>query len=328
MIKLIDIAKELNIAPSTVSKALNNKGRISPELKEKIVQTAERMNYHPNEHARGLRTNQSTMIGVILPDISNIFYGKLLKGIDNTARENGYSVLYCDSGENLQTERSYFDILDTRNICGMIIAPAGISGIYSQISPDRNIVFVDSMPERRTAFPVVSIDNYQASYELTQHLIRTGYRDIRMICGQASDTVTEDRIHGFRDCCRANGLPGNPEVAIGKHSFEGGKSMMAKMLTGKKPEAVITENNFLAYGALSVIRNSNLKVPGDIALACFDGNDDFDTMFINLTTVIQPIEEIGRRAAECIIRKNEGQTAPDEPKRVLVDYTLHIGDSA
>lgn len=327
MVKLYDIARKLNIAPSTVSKALNGKGRISSELREKIMDLANEMNYHPNEYARGLKTKKSTMIGVILPDISNIFYGKMLKGIDNAAREKGYTVLYCDSDENLNNEKSYYELLSSRNVCGMIIAPAGLSDIYSNVGIDENIVFIDSMPQEDIRQQVITIDNYKAAYELTEHLISRGYTRSCMICGTISDTTTGDRVRGFEDCMKVHGLEDQAQVVTGQHSFEGGKTMMASLLSGQRPEAVITENNFLAYGALSVIREKGLRVPDDVAIACFDGIDDFDTMFINLTTVIQPIEEIGRGAVELIICRNEGQPIRTDSNKIIVAYTLHIGDS-
>ena len=327
MVKLCDIANELNIAPSTVSKALNNKGRISPKLRKKITETANEMNYHPNEYARGLKTNKSTMIGVILPDIVNIFYGKMLKGIDNAARENGYTVLYCDSGENLHNEKWYYEVLKSKNVCGIIVAPAGISTIYGDVGMDENIVFIDSMPQKNVRQQVITIDNYKAAYELTDYLISRNYQRIGMICGAIQDTTTQDRVVGFTECMKAHGLESQGKVTVGQHSFEGGKAVMEALLKEELPEAIITENNFLAYGALSVIREHALRVPEDVAVACFDGTDDFDTMFINLTTVIQPIEEIGRKAVEQIISRNEGENGDLSNQKINVPYLLRIGDS-
>lgn len=327
MVKLYDIAKELNISPSTVSKALNNKGRISPALRKRILEVADQHNYHPNEYARGLKTNQSTMIGVILPDISNIFFGKLLKSIDSTAREHGYTVLYCDANEDLANEKSHFDVLSSKNVCGIIIAPSGISDIYSNVSAQQNLVFIDTMPAENMQHPVITIENYQASYELTEHLICRGFKKILMLSGTQTDTTTIERIRGYEQCMHLHGLSAGARVCAVRHSFEDGKRFVNELLKTDQPEAIITENNFLAYGALSALRSHGLRVPEDIAVACFDGIDDFDTMFVNLTTVIQPIEKIGRRAVELIIARGTNAADACTGGKEVVDYTLRVGDS-
>ena len=325
--KLIDIANELNISPSTVSKGLNDKGRMSPELREKIKDTAEKMQYHPNEFARSLKTNSTTMIGVILPDISNIFYGKMLKGINYTARQHGYSVIFCDSGENLDHEKSYYEFLNEKNVCGKIIATAGINRIYDNSPVGENIVFVDGMPSKDIRHSFISIDNYEAARELTEYVLSKGYREINMICGPSVDTITKDRVRGFIDVMKSHGLTDSYKVFECEHSYDGGKKTVQEILNGYKPEAIITENNFLAYGALSAIRANGLSVPDDIAVACFDGLDDFDTMFIDLTAVNQPIEQIGRKAAEIVIARNEDPVSCADHTRVLLDYTLYKGNS-
>lgn len=327
MTKLVDIANELNISPSTVSKGLNDKGRMSAKLRKKIKDTAEKMQYHPNEFARSLKTNSTTMIGVILPDISNIFYGKLLKGIDNVARQRGYSVIYCDSGENLKHEKEYYDFLSEKNVCGMIIATAGINNIYDNVPKKDNIVFVDGMPSADIVHPFITIDNYEAAIELTEYVLSNGYNDIYMICGPSVDTITKDRVLGFEESLKKHGIKSRNRVIECEHSYNGGKKAMESLIKNHKPEAVITENNFLAYGALSTIRSSGLSVPDDIAVACFDGLDDFDTMFIDLTAINQPIERIGRKAAEIVIDRNEKQSFDGEISKIVLEYTLYKGNS-
>lgn len=327
MTKLIDIANELNISVATVSKALNGKGRISSELRKRIKDTAEQMNYHPNEFARTLKTNETTMIGVILPDITNIFYGKLLKGIDRAARHNGYSVMFCNSGENLTHEKYYFEMLRNKNVCGVIIGTSCLSDFYDNLTDDDNVVFVDCLPSETKKFPFVSIDNYKAAYELTEHVLSKGYTDVKMICGPSIETTTKERVRGFVDCMKNHGHKGKRTVFEGDHSFEGGKQVMDKILREGNPQAIITENNFLAFGALSSIRENGLEVPNDVAVACFDGIDEFDTMFIDLTSIIQPVEEIGTTAVEMIMKKIEKTDTHDINQRVLLDYVLNEGES-
>ncbi len=328
MVKLTDIARELNIAPSTVSKALNNTGRVSPELRKKVIQRAEEMNYSPNENARGLRTNKSTMIGVILPQIINSFFGKMLREINHAAREYGYSVFFCDSELDVEKEKYYYELLQSKNVCGMIIAPAGISDTYKDVSRKENLVFVDSIPSYEVSQPFVTINNYEAAEKLAEHLIGKGYRSIYMICSDIQDIVTGERMNGFLDAMWKTGCADGAKIARGAQSFEGGKKMMEEILRNGKPDAVIAENNFLAYGALSSIAAHGLSVPDDIALACFDGVDDFDMMWIDLTTVVQPVDVIGKKAVEMIVAKNESPGREPEPSRITVEYAFRPGNSS
>lgn len=327
MAKLVDIAKELNISVSTVSKALNDSGRVSQELREKIKQTAERMQYHPNESARTLKTNSSTMIGVIMPDITNIFYGKLLKEIDRVARQKGYTVIYCDSCESLENEKDYFNILNSKNVCGMIIATSCINSLYDELDENENIVFIDSIPSENIKQPFISIDNHKAAYMLTEYVLSKGYRNPMMISGHQIDTTTAARVKGFVDCMSDHGFDGESRVVEGEHSYAGGRTALDHILAGEKPDAIVADNNFLAYGAVSSIRNHGLSVPEDIALVCFDSIDDFDTMFVKLTSVIQPIELIARRAVEIIVNNNEKKPEKEMNRCIFLDYTLNEGDS-
>ena len=327
MARLVDIAKELNISVSTVSKALNDSGRVSQKLREKVKETAERIQYYPNESARTLKTNSSTMIGVIMPDITNIFYGKLLKEIDREARQKGYTVIYCDSCENLENEKDYFKILSSKNVCGMIIATSCINSLYDEIDENENIVFIDSIPSENIKQPFISIDNYKAAYMLTEYVLSKNYKDLCMVCGHQIDTTTAARVKGCVDCMSDHGFDGQNRVVEGEHSFAGGKAALDSILAGNRPDAIIADNNMLAYGAISSMRNHGLQVPEDIALVCFDSIDDFDTMFIKLTSVIQPIELIARRAVEIVANKNEKKDDPEKNNRIFLDYTLNEGES-
>jgi DNA-binding LacI/PurR family transcriptional regulator len=327
MVRLTDIARKLNVSPSTVSRALNNKGRISPKLRQLILDTADEFQYQPNEYARFLKTNQTTTIGVILPDISNIFFGKLLKGIDATARNCGYSVIFCDSDEALENERDYYDMLKSKNVCGIVVAPAGVSDIYSDAGPDDHIVFIDSSPSGNSRHPVITIDNYRAAYELTEHLVSLGRRRMDIIAGPRCETSANDRVRGFLDCLLAHGLPTEGHVFECEHDYDSGVETMRKILSLHKPDAIFTENNLLAYGAFSVIRANGLTVPNDISLACFDASDDFGMMSIAFTTILQPVAEFGRKAVELIVGMNDAQQAYDGPMEIIMEYSFQRGQS-
>lgn len=327
MVKLTDIARKLNISPSTVSRALNQKGRISPELRRLILETADEFQYQPNEYARFLKTNQTTTIGVILPDISNIFYGKLLKGIDATARNNGFSVIFCDSDEDLANERTYYEMLKSKNVCGIVVAPAGVSDIYDNASAEDHIVFVDSAPSGSSSHPVITIDNYRAAYELTEHLVSLGRSRIYAIVGPRCETSANDRVRGYLDCLAAHGLPAEGHVFECEHDYASGVKAMQKILSLHTPDAIFTENNLLAYGALSVIRAYRLTIPSDLSIACFDASDDFGMMSVAFTTIIQPVAEFGKKAVELIVGMNHSQDSYQGPMEILMEYAFIRGQS-
>ncbi len=324
---LKDIAQHMNLSVATVSRALNNKGRISKETTQRIMQVAEEMGYKPNESARALKTNRSSTIGVIIPDSKNIFYSKMLKSIDQVLLNKGYSIIFCDSDEKIEREQEYFELLKSKSVSGMIIVTAGKTDIYNEEKSLSNIVFVDNIPSISRPFSFVAINNVKAAYELTQLVIDYGHKDICMICADLSETTGYDRLQGFKECLIDNKLTfSNKCIIKGTFQYQTGYSAGDQILAmKKKPTAIFAQNNMQAYGVIKRLREADVRIPEDISVVCFDAIDETGLMSPKLTCVMQPVEEIGRQAVMGILDgiKNENQAM----KQIELDYEIFIGNS-
>ena len=325
---LKDLAQYLNLSTATVSRALNNKGRISRETCDKVFKAAEELNYRPNETARALKMNRSSAIGVIIPDATNIFFMKMLKSIDKEILKRGYSIIFCDSDESIERETEYFQLLKSKNISGMIIVTAGRNEIYRSEESLANIVFVDNIPAIDREFSFVNINNAQAAYDLTQLVIDYGHEDIAVVCADLSETTGYDRLQGFQKCIAKNGLSFKPEnIFEGSFRFETGYETAKELLRRPKlPTVVFAQNNMQAYGLIKGLREQSLSIPDDISVVCFDAIDETGMMSPRLTCVMQPVEEIGRQAALSIL-KNIDNAGNAHISTTMLGYKIVEGDS-
>lgn len=324
---LKDIAEEAGLSISSVSRALNNTGRISEEKRKAVFKIAKELNYTPNANARELKMQRSSTIGVIIPDLANTFFVRLLKAIDISLWERGYNIIFCDSDENIEKEREYYRLLKEKNVAGMIICPVSKSDIYEEEAPDVNCVFVDNEPYiTEKPYSFVSIDNVKASIELTQRVIDAGYRDIVMITGSLDETSSSQRLTGFQTCLKNNNIElTNDKVYFSNCRYQGGYEIVERMIENKNlPECIFFHNNQEAYGAYAALRKHHIKVPEDICLVCFDGKDPMLLQDQDISGVIQSIDEIAGAAVDMVLNNLKG---PVKYKRRLVNYSHFEGNT-
>lgn len=327
---LKDIAEYLGLSTSSVSRVLNNKGRISEETRKKVFEAAEKFHYRPNETARELKMQRSSTVGVIIPDVANTFYVKMLKSMDQMLWDAGYSIIFCDTNENIEREKAYFELLKSKKVSGMIIATTCKSDIYEKESKLGNYVFVDNAPYiTNKPYSFVSVDNERASYELTQKIIEYGHRDIAMISGNLDESSSNDRVAGFKNCLSDYGIPFNPRRHyIGDCHYNSGYEITKKLIEHDNlPTIIYAHNNVEGFGAMYALKEENIRIPEDVSLVCFDGQDDAKLIEPVFTGVSQPIERIGETAVQMIIDnlKNDGNHFKTVTN--FLDYTFIEGRS-
>ena len=325
---LKDIAEEVGLSVSSVSRVLNNTGRISAEKRKAVLDAAKRMNYTPNVNARELKKQTSSTIGVIIPDVTNTFFVRMLKCIDHKLWEQGYNIIFCDTDESVARELEYYRLLKEKNVAGIIVSPARRSMIYENESQNINCVFVDNEPYMtEKPYSFVSINNMQASMELTQYVIDAGYRDIIMITGDLDETSSNQRLVGFQNCLRENHIGCTQDrIYFGDCHYKSGFEIVERLIQDHKlPECIYAHNNVEAFGAYAALRKHGIRVPEDIGLVCFDGEDPMSLHGINITGIVQPVEEIAEAAVEMVLNnmKNPGQHCRKLlPYKFLEGHTL------
>lgn len=325
MTSIKDVAKAAGVSTATVSRVLANNAPIRPETRERVMQAIEKLDYRPNLIARSLRAQKSVTIGLVVSDIRNPFFTAIGRAVEDTAYEQGYSVLVCNTDENSEKEKLYLNVLHDENVAGVIFSPTHQFNVSSQTFRSKiPFVIIDRTVDTNDA-DMVLLDNVSAAYELTSHLIENGYRKIAGLFGNAS-TTGKDRQLGFQNAHNDN----NQEpVAIRfiEPRIKHGYAVTTELLSqAESPDAIFTSNSLLTAGAFQAIRDCGLKVPNDIALVGFDETTWGSLVNPPITVIAQPTEEIGRTATELLFQRI---AEPDRaPKTVILKGKLLVRGSS
>lgn len=319
-----DIARELGISPSTVSRALKDHPDISPETKKAVNELAEKLNYQPNIVALNLRQRKTNTIGVIIPEIVHFFFSTVISGIEDIAYEAGYNVILAQSNESYQREVTDMKALFNTRVDGMLLSisreTTNFDHIDSIVNKGMPIVFYDRMYNSPSCSKVI-VDDYSGAKEAVLHMIDQGCKKIAHLIPSPNLMISIDRLKGYQDALKERGIEANPDwvVHCNEGSFEEGKIVTAKLLAQKnRPDAIFASTDPLAMGAVMSIKEKGLKIPEDIAIVGFSNWFFGELLEPSLTTVDQPGFEMGREAARILIKqiemKEKGQELVHETK--------------
>ncbi len=328
--KLEDIAKKANVSVATVSRVVNKSKYVAPELVEKVNAVINEVGYSPNQIARSLVLKKTKLIGVIIPDISQRFYSILLSGIEEVTSRCDYNILICNIADNLEKEYKYLNMLNKMRADGIIIMHEKFSPEVEKLLESMNVPIVLSSvrsQHAKNAFSV-NIDDFRASYEAVEYLTKLGHRKIAMIGGDLADITTgQSRYSGYRQALQDNGIELNEEYfKIGNFRISDGYRAMNEILKARKPPtAVFVVSDEMAIGVIDCITDKGLSVPKDISVIGFDDIDLASLIKPKLTTVHQPIKEIGMKSAELLIKQFENETI--EVREVVMSYSLVVRES-
>ena len=327
MVSIKEVAEAAGVSTATVSRVLSNGEHVRPEVRERVMATVERLGYRPNRVARSLRSQQSNTIGLIVSDIRNPFFTSISRAVEDTAYEQGFSVFLCNTDENPEKEMMYLNLLRDENVAGAIFSPTRQTiANFSVSNLDYHLVIIDrSMPHADV--DAVLLDNIDAAYRLTTHLIENGYRRIAAICGETSTTGQERRM-GYEKALKACGL--TPQAELVKYvqpKIEAAYTTTSKLLDlPQPPDAIFTTNSLLATGALQAIRERQLTIPDDIALVSFDETTWASLVQPPITLIAQPTGEIGKTAAELLLQRVMNPTRPT--RQVILKGQLLVRGSS
>lgn len=313
-----DIARELGISPSTVSRALKDHPDISVETKKAVNELADKLNYQPNIVALSLRQKKTNTIGVIIPELVHFFFSTVISGIEDVAHQAGYNVILAQSNEAYPREVAHVKALFNSRVDGMLISLArettNFDHIESIISKGVPIVFYDRMYNSPTASKVI-VDDYAGAKEAVNHLIDQGCKKIAHMVGAPTLMISKDRLRGYKDALTEHGIAVDEKLILACDSgtFEEGKEVARKLLASKTPiDAIFTNNDPMAMGAMVAIKEKGLSIPEDIAVVGFSNWFFGELMEPSLTTIDQPGFEMGQEAARLLIRQIERKDKEQE----------------
>lgn len=314
MVKIKDVAKEAGVSTATVSRVLSRKPYVTPEVQARVMAAVEKLGYRPNRIARSLRAQQSNTIGLIVSDIRNPYFTDVSRAVEDTAYEHGYAVFLCNSDEDPAKETLYLNQLRDENVSGVILSPTRqTSDDFDALSLNIPTVIIDRSI-RHGEVDIVMIDNVDAGYRLTRHLIENGYRRIGALFGEASTTGRERR-QGFEKALREHDLTPAVMRYLPPRIQAGHEAALAILSAPDRPDAILASNSLLSAGALEAIRELNLIIPNDVALAGFDETTWSTLVQPTLTVIAQPTYEIGQTAMELLLKRI---AQPDAPVRQVI----------
>lgn len=322
-----DIARELGISPSTVSRALKDHPDISPETKKAVNELADKLNYQPNIVALSLRQSKTNTIGVIIPEIVHFFFSTVISGIEDVANKAGYNVIITQSTELLEREKASIKTLFNSRVDGMLISLSRETNAYDHIdnilAKGVPMVFFDRVYNTINSSKVI-VDDLSGAKDATQHLIDQGCKRIAHLEGPPNLDITKQRLEGYLEVLKENNIPVNQELIVSCPSgtIEEGKSATEKLLKlSNRPDAIFATNDPAAMGAMQAIKEAGLSIPKDIAVVGFSNWIFSALLDPSLSSVDQPGFEMGQEAAKLLIRqigvKSKDNTEPTPETKVL-----------
>lgn len=329
-----DIARELNIAPSTVSRALNDHPAIKKETKDAVKALAEALDYQPNLLALNLLQKKSNTIGVIVPEITGHFFSAIITGIQDVIVDSEYNIMICLSNESYEEEMTIVKRLSKIQIDGVLVAPSSETKNFDhfrrlQKSGIPVVVFDRDCPGLEA--DKVLVDDYFGAFQAVEYLIGTGCKNIAHLGGPLNLSTTEQRLQGYLDALEKNGIPINRDnvVHVPGFSHKDGAKATKKILGGKeRPKAIFAYNDNLAISAMHVAKKMGLKIPEDVSVLGFD--DEPHSLFITpaLSTVWQPVYSMGMLSARILFSHLQNKNTALEFRKEVFKPELVIRASS
>lgn len=305
MATIRDVAKLAGVSVATVSNALNLPGKVSPDIKERVLSAAEMLGYAPHAGAQRLRRSASNLIGLVIADIANPHFGALAEELELSASARGYSVVVCNSGEDLSREKRHLQTLLSHRVDGIVLAATGgdsnerVAMLSRMGAP---LVMVD-----RTiaglSFDTVTLDNRRAGALVADHLIRLGHRRIGVVSGAENVSTGRERQDGFRDALASAGVALDRSL-VSDGGFRADRAQEAArhlLARADRPTAIFAANLMMALGVLGAVGEAGLICPRDISVAAIDDNPFATALHPGLTTVAQPIDAIAASAVDALL---------------------------
>lgn len=330
-VTLKDIAIDTGFSINTVSRALNDKAEVHAATKEKILAAASRLGYRANRLAKGLRSNKTGTIGVVVTDVANPFFSALVKGIAEAARELDYSIILQDSDEDYSGEQEAIHVLLAEQVDGILITP---------VQSDRETIASLS----QASFPFVLVgryfqdldtnyvvpDDYRGGLLATEHLLSQGYKRIAMVNGPLHISSARERFQGYADAQARHGIEIDRSLVVtGALTVGEGFDLARSILKhAPPPSAIVSYSDFVAFGVMQAVREAGLSIPEDVAVVGFDDVWMASCLQVPLTTIRSPKEELGRQAMQLLVRRLRNDQGTAETDKLKLDVQLVARESS
>ncbi|WP_208586070.1 LacI family DNA-binding transcriptional regulator [Gracilibacillus suaedae] len=325
-VTIYDVAEKAGVSIATVSKVINSTGNMRQETRERVLSVMEELNYYPSMMASALTGKKTETLGLLVPDISNPFFSEIARTIEDRAHEKGLSVIMCSTDESPEKEKKYLELLRRKQVDGFIIASSFndknlLKGIKSAGTP----LVMLTQEAGMTGITSVAVDDFTGGYDAANHLLELGHEKIALI--NENRLSSKMRVYGFREAYESHGYTFTDDMVITANASlaNGKKALQTIIRNGNLPSAIFACNDLLAIGVLQGARERGINIPEDLSLMGFDNTILAITSVPGLTTIAQPIEEMGKKVVDVIIDSINNKYSGSE--RILYNPELMQRDT-
>ncbi|GAB4029899.1 LacI family DNA-binding transcriptional regulator [Spirosoma gilvum] len=329
---IIDIARELGISKSTVSRALTGHPNVNAKTRQRVLEMASQVDYQRNQLAISLLTNRTSTVGIIVPEFISFFFPKVIIGAQEELAQSGYNVVICHSNESYETEVTNAKALLASRVDGLIVSHTKETRNFDHFRIFQRkgipVVFFNRVCEDMDVSKV-TVDDYNGAFQAVDHLIKTGRRRIAHLAGPDTLTNSRSRLNGYRDALTQNGLSIDPELIISYDLNLDKANIYVNHLLNlpNPPDALFTINDPTALEALNVAKNRGIRVPDELAIVGFSDDPISALIEPGLTTIAQPVDELGKQAARLLIKQLQADEERPISESVVLPTRLIIRGS-
>ena len=320
MTNIREVSKVAGVSVATVSRTMRHPDRVRKKTREKVLAAIEAVGYRPNMMARNFRAKKSFAVVVLVPNIANPFFSRVIRGIEQGAQQEGYAVLLGDTQGLKEREAEYISLVSSRQADGVIQLSANVDGVLDILDTANGPVPLVNACECAVnpQCPTVRIDNVAAALKAMEHLISLGHERIGIVLGPGDSPLTIDRLKGYKLALKEHKLPFDKRLVVsGDFSLRSGRRAVTSLSSvNNPPTAIFCCNDEMAIGAMRRIKRSGFRVPEDVSIVGFDDIEFASYVDPPLTTISQPTEELGKMAFSVLLDLLEGRT-PEQTDFVL-----------
>ena len=326
-LSIVDVAKQLNVSPTTISFILNGKAkekRISDELVDRVLKEIEISGYKPNSLARSLRTGKTNIIGLMVENIANPFFANVARLIEEKAYKNGYKIIYCSTDNDTGKTKDLLNMLSERQVDGYIISPPeGIEKDINLLIKNNTPVILFDRYLTDTLADYVGINNEESTYNATRNFNKNGYKEIAFITIDSLQSQMQDRLKGYERAIHEFGTNKHVEKIPYHQNMGALNQHLLKFFESKKNiDAVLFGTNYLGVSGLKAIKEMGLRVPEDLGVIAYDDHDLFELHSPSITAIAQPIEELSERLITSLLNRLNSNSNMVTAKFDVVQTTL------